>query len=157
MIANESNTNWNFAASGLVIKDGKVLLVRHTYGSAMGKLLIPGGYCNNGELPEAAAIRECLEETGIHASILSLLAMRFSGKSWYPVFVMRYESGEPVSDGKENSEALFMDIEEAINHPDLTNMTRLCLQMYQKSSETALRHYPDYGVEKGFSLYGTDI
>ena len=72
-------------------------------------------------------------------------------------FFMRYESGEPVSDGKENSEALFMDIEEAINHPDLTNMTRLCLQMYQKSSESALRHYPDYGAEKGFSLYGTDM
>lgn len=153
----ENSTNWNFAASGLVIRDGKVLLVRHTYGSAKGKLLIPGGYCHVGELPEAAAIRECFEETGVHVSVVSLLAMRFSATSWYPVFIMKYESGEPVSDGIENSEASFIDIDEAINHPDLTNMTKRCLMMYKQSSEHALAHYPDYGAEKGFSLYGTDM
>jgi len=124
MNAEEKGTNWNYAASGVVIRDGKVLLVRHTYGGAKGKLLIPGGYCEAGELPEAAAIRECLEETGVKASVVSLLAIRFSAEVWYPVFIMKYESGEPVSDGVENSEALFMDIDEAINHPDITNMTR---------------------------------
>ncbi|MDD4124742.1 MAG: bifunctional GNAT family N-acetyltransferase/NUDIX hydrolase, partial [Eubacteriales bacterium] len=92
----EQNENWLFAASGVVVRDGAVLLVRHTYGSAKGKLLIPGGHCKNGEMPEAAASREVLEETGVSASVVSLLAMRFGPASWYPVFIMKYESGEPV-------------------------------------------------------------
>lgn len=152
-----ANENWNFAAAGVVVRDGKVLLVRHTYGSANGKLLIPGGHCQSGELPETTAIRECLEETGVKVSVVSLLAMRFSADNWYPVFIMKYESGEPRTDGNENSEAIFMDIDNAIADPDLTNMTKYCLLMYKKSRYSALQHYPDYGKAKGYSLYGTDI
>lgn len=40
----EENTNWEKSAAGVVIKDGKVLLARHTYGAGKGKLIIPGGY-----------------------------------------------------------------------------------------------------------------
>lgn len=56
----ESNVkdNYNLAVGCFVIRHGGVLLVRHTYGSARGKLLIPGGFCRSGELPEAAAAME---------------------------------------------------------------------------------------------------
>ena len=53
------NTNWNYSAAGVCIKDGKVLLARHTYGAGKGLLIIPGGYLENGESGSVA------RETGI--------------------------------------------------------------------------------------------
>jgi 8-oxo-dGTP pyrophosphatase MutT (NUDIX family) len=42
--------------------EGRVLLVRHSYGS--GKWMAPGGGLSRGEAPLAAAARELREETG---------------------------------------------------------------------------------------------
>ena len=36
---NTENTNWNQSVTGVVIKDGKVLLARHTYGGGKGMLM----------------------------------------------------------------------------------------------------------------------
>ena len=38
---NTENTNWNQSVTGVVIKDGKVLLGRHTYGGGKGMLIMP--------------------------------------------------------------------------------------------------------------------
>lgn len=51
--------------TGIVIKDNKVLLARHTYGPGKGKLIVPGGYVEYGETPQDAVKREYLEETNI--------------------------------------------------------------------------------------------
>ena len=48
------STNWGQSVAGVVIKDNKVLLARHTYGSGKGRLIIPGGYVNYGETPQQA-------------------------------------------------------------------------------------------------------
>lgn len=45
---------YNQAVGGILIKDNMVLLVKHTYGSAKGKYLIPGGYLHDNELPVEA-------------------------------------------------------------------------------------------------------
>ena len=55
----------HFGVSGIVLKEDEVLLVRHTYGPAKGKLLIPGGHVEDGELFNEAIIREISEETEI--------------------------------------------------------------------------------------------
>ena len=47
--------NFNHSVGCLVVRNREVLLVRHTYGRARGKLLIPGGYLQEGEMPEQAA------------------------------------------------------------------------------------------------------
>ena len=59
------NTNWGQSVAGVVIRDGKVLLARHTYGRGSGMLITPGGYVDYGETPQNALKREFLEETGI--------------------------------------------------------------------------------------------
>lgn len=66
------------SASCVVIRDDKVLLVKHTYGAAKGKYLIPGGFSENGELPQKTAEREVLEETGVSVKANELLAVRFT-------------------------------------------------------------------------------
>ncbi len=112
------------SVSGVVIKDNKVLLVRQTYGSAKGLLIIPGGFLSENEMPNAALKREIMEETGICAVTRNLIAIRFSRKEWWAIFSADYVSGEPVSDGIENNEALFLDVKDALERNDLTYTTK---------------------------------
>lgn len=44
-------------------QQGRVLLIRHSYGS--GRWMLPGGGIARGEAPLAAALRELREETGL--------------------------------------------------------------------------------------------
>lgn len=98
----EQKDNLNLSVGCVVIKDDKVLLVRHTYGNARGKLLIPGGYCREGELPEEAAVREVFEETRIKAETDGVIAVRTSRKEWYMILKLKYIDGIPTSDNNEN-------------------------------------------------------
>lgn len=119
-----------FAVSCLVPIRGRLLFVRHTYGVANGRILIPGGYLQEGELPSHAAERELLEETGVTAKSRGLFAARCKGGQWILVIRMEYVSGEPRSDGHENSEVLLLKPENAILRPDITNMSRSIMKAY---------------------------
>ena len=44
--------NWQKSVAAIVERDGKVLLVRHTYGAGKGRLIIPGGYLKDNETPQ---------------------------------------------------------------------------------------------------------
>ena len=88
----QENTNWSQSVAGVCIKDGKVLLARHTYGAGKGKLIIPGGYLENGESPEDAVKREYREEVGIHVEPRELIGIRFNAHDWYAVFRVEYIS-----------------------------------------------------------------
>ena len=96
------NTNWSQSVTAVVIHEGKVLLSRHTYGAGKGRLIIPGGYLNHGEMPREALIREYLEETGVLIEPRELIGMRFNLKDWYAAFRADYVSGEARSDNDEN-------------------------------------------------------
>ena len=50
---------------GLVIKDGKILLIKKKTGPYDGLLDLPGGSFEFGETPEETLKREMLEETGL--------------------------------------------------------------------------------------------
>ena len=82
----EKNTNWQKSVCAVVLHRGKVLLARHTYGAGKGLFITPGGYLKNGESPEQAMCRELMEETGITAKPVKLLAVRFSEQDWYAAF-----------------------------------------------------------------------
>ena len=74
----ENRTDWSRSVTGVVLREGKVLLARHTYGGGKGLLIVPGGYLEQGETPQQALRRELLEETGIVANPGRLLAVRQS-------------------------------------------------------------------------------
>lgn len=100
------NTNWCQSVTGIVIRDSKVLLARHIYGSGKGKLIVPGGYVEYGETPQEAVKREYLEETNIIVEPKNIIGIRFNAHDWYIAFQADYISGEPTSDHDENSEVL---------------------------------------------------
>lgn len=93
-----------FTVCGIVAIQGKILLVRHTYGIAKGRILLPGGYVREGELPDRAVEREIWEETRITARAKAVLSLQFKPEQWCVAFLMEEASGTPISDGYENSE-----------------------------------------------------
>ena len=56
-----------------VERDDKILLVRRNNEPYRGFWTMPAGFVDAGEDPSAAAVRECLEETGFHIRIVKLL------------------------------------------------------------------------------------
>lgn len=66
-----------FGAATVIVRDERVLLVRHTYGELNWE--IPGGGADPGESAEQAARREALEETGV-----TLGGLRLTGVYWEP-------------------------------------------------------------------------
>jgi len=116
------------SGSCIVIRDKQVLLVRHTYGAAKGKYLIPGGLSENGELPNRTAEREVFEETTVKVTAKRLVAVRFTPEEVWCIFDSEYISGEPKSDFLENDSAIFMDIEKAIESEEVVETTRVLIK-----------------------------
>lgn len=122
--ADIEKTNWSQSVGGVCIRDGKVLLARHTYGAGKGMFIIPGGYVNFGEIPEETLVREYQEETGITVKAGKLIGMRFSAKDWYAVFEAIYVEGEARSDGDENDQVVWMNPQEALANESVPELTK---------------------------------
>lgn len=58
---------------GVVIRDGRALLIRRGTPPLEGRWSIPGGRVEWGETLEQAVVRELLEETGLHARVVELI------------------------------------------------------------------------------------
>ena len=136
------NTNWGQSVTGIVIKDNKVLLARHTYGGGKGMLIIPGGYVNIGETPQDALVREYMEETHILVKPLNIVGIRFNMHDWYIAFRAEYVSGEESSDNSENSEVIWVDVEEALSRDDVPELTKKLIES-AVTKENGL-NYKDY-------------
>jgi ADP-ribose pyrophosphatase YjhB (NUDIX family) len=62
-------------ANALVVRGRKVLLVRRAHAPWRGAWCAPGGFCDDGEHPVAAAEREILEEAGVQARVTGFLGI----------------------------------------------------------------------------------
>ena len=120
----QENTNWSQSVAGVVLREGKVLLVRHTYGVRKGRLIVPGGYALLDESAEDAVRREVFEETGVVVEPEGVIGVRFKHRDWYVAFRAKYVSGEARTDHDENSEAIWMDVSEALACEDVPDLTR---------------------------------
>lgn len=69
-------------AYGILIKDGKIALVRKAGGGYKGKLDLPGGGIEHTELPEETLEREIREEAGIGITNYKLLDVTATNIKW---------------------------------------------------------------------------
>lgn len=98
----------------VVLRDGAVLLVRHTYQSGW---FLPGGGLNRGETPREAAEREAYEEAGVRcrtpARLVDLASSFIGGKSDHVAIFLTtdFEVTEPP-DRWEIAEVKWFDLNE---------------------------------------------
>lgn len=91
-------------AGTLILRDGCVLLVHRDCEPYKGYWDIPGGFMRADELPQAGAIREAREETGLDVQIVELLGFYsdtydFQGER-YPILNIHFVAqadGDPVA------------------------------------------------------------
>lgn len=92
--------------------EGRLLLVRHSYGT--GAWMPPGGGLRRGEDPLAAGLRELAEETDCHLLDARLVEVRsepLHGAENIVRIVAGQALGEPVADGREIIEVRFFALD----------------------------------------------
>lgn len=102
------------AATVVVERDDRVLMVRRAIQPGIGLWSLPGGYVDRGEVVEKAAAREVLEETGLHVNITGLLGL-FSEEG-HPVVLAAFNAQEvgeeEAKPGPEVSELGFFHLDD---------------------------------------------
>ena len=58
----------------------------------------------------------------------NIIAVRFNLKDWYVAFSADYVSGREHSDNDENSEVLWLDVDEALNRSDVPELTKKLIE-----------------------------
>ncbi len=96
---------WEVGATGAVVHQGRVLMVRHTYGEGKGRWILPGGHATHDERLDQTAVREVWEETGVSAEVVDVIGLRTRyterGGAVFVLFRMRPLRGDLVPDGVE--------------------------------------------------------
>lgn len=92
--------NPSLTVDGVVIKDGKIVLIRRGRDPGRGLYALPGGFVEYGESVENSVVREVWEETGLETEPLDLVGV-YSDPSRDPrghivslVFLLRAVGGE---------------------------------------------------------------
>ncbi len=146
-----------YTVCGIVEINKKILLVRHTYGAAKDRLLLPGGFVCENEMPARAVEREILEETDVVARAGAVFAVQFKPAQWCIIFEMEYIGGTPKSDNHENSEVLLVSADEAVKRSDITNMSREILTSYCGNKDNVLKkseYFPKSANPGEYEIYG---
>lgn len=139
--------------SAAVRRDDKLLFVRDAYGDFKGVWTFPSGFVDEGEQPDAAAIRETQEETGVLCEIeglVSAVTMTWRGAPLlYLVFLARYVSGEPTPDGRETEAAAFLGLEALETLPLDGQNAFLARRILAGAAQVLIPHtdaawFPDY-------------
>jgi 8-oxo-dGTP diphosphatase len=88
------------AVQGLLERDGRVLLARRAIEPRLGHWDLPGGFVDEGEVPEDAVRRELREETGLDVEPVELMRIDIEPYGDRFVFSVTYRltgDGDPVA------------------------------------------------------------
>lgn len=132
----------------LVVREGKLLLVRRTMNPERGKWSIPAGFIDRGEDPREVAVREVYEETNLRVAIEELLDVYYnppSGQGGASIFILyrgRLLGGE-LQAGDDADKAAFFDPQDV---PELAfASTRDVIRRLQQDGDSdppTLKNYP---------------
>ncbi len=119
---------WDVGVSAVVVREGKVLLVRYAYGNRRGMWTLPGGYANHDETLDQAAVRELQEEAGLSGQACGIVSVRtrvtHEGGAVFVGFRIRCDSGEPLPDHHEVDAAQFFGRQELLTLDPVMELSR---------------------------------
>ena len=126
----------NLRVYGVLLRDGHVLMSKE---AIFGRIVLkfPGGAVESGETPEAALLREFMEEGNLSVTPLHMLHVPgtlfspWSYCEYTPLFYMVASNGIPQTPRHENLELKFMLPKDAINSgrmaaPEVVALKRAC-------------------------------
>ncbi len=102
---------------GVLIEDGKILLIKRRNPPFQGRYALPGGFVEYGEMTEVAVVREVQEETGLKTEIVGLLGVYSDperdprGHTVSVVYFLK-KTGGGLKGGDDASEARFFPLNE---------------------------------------------
>jgi 8-oxo-dGTP diphosphatase len=102
--------------SVLIEQEGRLLLVQRAIEPGLGQWCLPSGFVEWDEAPQAAAVRECAEETGLEVAIAGLLEANqytadFRGPGINLTYLARVSGGH-LRPGDDAGEARFFALSE---------------------------------------------
>jgi ADP-ribose pyrophosphatase YjhB (NUDIX family) len=89
-------------AGALIVRNGKVLLVRRNVEPFRGYWDIPGGFCEVDEHPAETAVRETWEETGLEIELTGLVGLwldEYAGSTTLSVYYLARPLGRDLCVG----------------------------------------------------------
>ena len=113
---------------GFLIRDGRLLVVRKTYGPWAGLWTIPSGYVEPRESIVRTIEREVAEEAGVVGRAEDIVGVRNLVTSrvndTFLMFTMSYVAGEPRPDGTEVNDAAFVAVDELARSEEAAPFTK---------------------------------
>lgn len=102
--------------AGLLVQEGRVLLVQRSNDPFRGSWTLPAGFVDAGEDPRQALVRECNEETGFKVVVMDLLdvvagAEHARGADILIVYKIEISSGSLCA-GDDASQAAFFGLDQ---------------------------------------------
>jgi len=132
-----------------LVRGGRLLVVRRTYGALRGLWTIPSGYVEPRESLLATLEREVREETGVLGRAAELLGVRHrvaaGVNDTFLIFRMEYVSGEPRPDGKEVDAAAFVPMTELASATDAAPFTKAIIERLPRAHGLRLDSYQPPG------------
>ncbi len=145
------------AAAGLVVNDQNELLVivERTHAKTRPNYFkLPGGLVDPGEKISEAAEREVFEETGIRAKFEKLTTFRHwidyrpNKSDIYFICRCRPLTSEITPQASEIDRALWMPLDEYLNHPDVSVFNKMIVELGLKDGGLTSGWFEGYDVDQ---------
>ncbi|MET3699469.1 ADP-ribose pyrophosphatase YjhB (NUDIX family) [Bacillus oleivorans] len=148
---------WLGVSAVVVDETGRFLVVKKAYSGLKGVWSFPAGFVKESETADQAAVREVLEETGIHAEVIGCLGVRTGVienriSDNMIIFRLKPVAGSIQVQEKEIMEARFMCPDEMINDPDAS----LLVKYFCKKSNGVIlkgKYEENPGEHFGYTAY----
>jgi ADP-ribose pyrophosphatase YjhB (NUDIX family) len=150
--------DFSIGVGGVVIREGRALLIRRGQEPRRGWWQIPGGYVEHDEQFDAAVVREVYEEAGIVARVDNVLGVRHSlgepSANVYVIFRLTPVEGEPHADGEEITGCGFFAVDELETMDKVQGLSKWAITTALNRSDGFHKVDREDLARPGYTLFG---